>query len=112
MSTISHPRLIRSLRLCCNLTEADALACIRLHRDARRRGAAAAAGGPRAVRTLGGATQAIRHVLAAHEASIRYRALRQALDTMRLPRFETFANPHTSPPGGIRYSEGFEMLAV
>ena len=84
MPTISHPRLTRSLRLCCNLTEADALACIRLHRQARRRGATWAAGGPRAVAYLGGPTRAIRHVLAAHEASIRYHAVRRSLSSMRL----------------------------
>jgi hypothetical protein len=76
--------LTRTLRLCCNLTETDALACIRLHREARQRGAAWAAGGPRAVVYLGGPTQAIRHVLAAHEQSIRFRALRRSLGTMRL----------------------------
>lgn len=84
MPTISHPRLTRALRQCCHLTEADALACIRLHRQARRRGAAWAAGGPRAVATLGGPTRAIRHVLAAHEASIRYHALCRTLGSMRL----------------------------
>jgi hypothetical protein len=82
--TISHPRLTRSLRLCCNLTETDAEACITLHREARRRGAPFAVGGPRAVGYLGGPTQAIHHVLAAHEASIRYRALRKSLGTLRL----------------------------
>lgn len=87
MPSYSHPRLTRSLRLCCNLTEADALACIRLHRQARRRGATWAAGGPRAVAYLGGPTQAIRHVLKAHDASIHYHALRRSLGSMRLPAF-------------------------
>ncbi len=87
MLSYSHPRLTRSLRLCCNLTEADALACIELHRQARRRGATWAAGGPRAVAYLGGPTQAIRHVLKAHDASVHYRALRRSLGTMRLPAY-------------------------
>ena len=87
MPTISHPWLTRSLRLCCNLTETDAQACIILHREARRRGAHIAIGGPRAVGYLGGATQAIHHVLAAHQASIRCRALRRSLGTLRLLRF-------------------------
>jgi hypothetical protein len=85
--TICHPRLTRSLRLCCRLTEADAQACITLHREARRRGAPFAVGGPRAVGYLGGPTQAIHHVLAAHDASIRYRALRKSLGILRLPHF-------------------------
>ena len=85
MLPISHPRLTRSLRLCCRLTEAEAQACIRLHREARSRGAARARGGPRPVAYLGGPTQAIRHVLAARDASIRYHALRRSLGTMRLP---------------------------
>lgn len=87
MPTLSHPRLIRSLRLCCRLTEADALTCIRLHREARRHGAAWTPGGPRAVAYLGGPTRAIQHVLRAHDASIRYRELRRSLGTMRLPAF-------------------------
>ena len=78
MPSLSHPRLIRSLRLCCRLTEADALACIQLHRQARLRGATWAPGGPRAVAYLGGPTQAIRHVIVAHDASIRFRALHQS----------------------------------
>ena len=85
MFKITHPRLTTLLRIRCCLSLTEALACIDLHRAARRQGGQDAEGGPEAVARIGGPSEAIRSALACRTRSLMVRRIRASLGVMALP---------------------------
>jgi len=76
--------LIQALRYRCCLSLTEAIACIEMHREARRQGQDRADGGPEAVARIGGPTQAIRNALDARARWAVFKRSRAALGVMEV----------------------------